>query len=56
MPIDLEKSPLIAKTAKRESINAYTAYIENYLKRVKSFRKEAMIYPFISNHDLSKKS
>ena len=44
----------IAKTAKRDSINAYTAYIENYLKRVKSFRKEAMIYPFISNHDMDR--
>ena len=42
---------LIAETAKKGDVNVYTKYVENYISRVKSLRSDAMLLPFIANHD-----
>lgn len=42
---------LIATAAKGGNVNTYTAYVENYLNRVKALNAGAAIVPFIANHD-----
>ena len=42
---------LIAATAQHGNVNAYTAYVDAYLDRIHAIRSDAMIVPFISNHD-----
>ncbi|MBR3032462.1 MAG: hypothetical protein IKH92_05530 [Clostridiales bacterium] len=46
-----QSNGLISDTAKKGDVNSYTAYIEKYLKNVKSLREDATIAPFIANHD-----
>ena len=45
---------LIAETAKAGDANRYTAYVERYLNRIKDQNEDAMIVPFISNHDMDR--
>ena len=45
---------LIAETAKAGNVNKYTAYVENYISRVTAMREDAMIVPFITNHDMDR--
>ena len=42
---------MIASTAKNGGVNRYTAYVESYLNTVRALREDAMIVPFIANHD-----
>lgn len=42
---------IIASTAKGNSINFYTNYIESYLNKIHASRSDAMYIPFIANHD-----
>ena len=42
---------LIASTAQKGDANRYAAYVESYLNTVKAQREDAMIVPFIANHD-----
>ena len=42
---------LIAMTAKKGNVNSYTAYVDQYLDKVHSINPDAMIVPFIANHD-----
>ena len=42
---------LIAETAKKGDVNRYTSYVEKYLKRIESIRKDSIYMPFIANHD-----
>ena len=42
---------LIASTAKGGSVDTYTAYVDAYLDRVHDLNPDAMIVPFIANHD-----
>ena len=42
---------LIASTAKKGDANRLTAYEENYINTVKALREDAMLVPFIANHD-----
>ena len=42
---------LIASTAQKGDANRYAAYVESYLGSVKPLREDAMIVPFIANHD-----
>ena len=43
---------LIASTAKRGDVNLYTKYVDSYLDSIASKnRDDAMIVPFIANHD-----
>ncbi|MBR7009312.1 MAG: hypothetical protein IKI02_00195 [Oscillospiraceae bacterium] len=42
---------LIASTAQQGNANHYTAYVQDYLEKVKSQREDANIVPFIANHD-----
>ena len=41
----------IAQAAKGGNVNKYTAYVQDYLDRVRALRDDAMIVPFIANHD-----
>jgi len=45
---------LIAKTASAGNVNRYTAYVQEYLDRVKGIREGATIVPFIANHDMDR--
>ncbi|MBQ1376639.1 MAG: hypothetical protein IIY77_01585 [Lachnospiraceae bacterium] len=47
-------SGLIAKAAKGGSVKNLTDYTEAYISRVKGLNPEAMIIPFISNHDMDR--
>ncbi len=42
---------LIATAAKAGDVSAYTSYVESYINRVRALNPEAMIVPFIANHD-----
>ncbi len=42
---------LIASAAKEGSVKDYLEYVQSYLNDVKSLRGDAMIVPFIANHD-----
>ena len=47
-------SGIIAEAAKKGDVNKFTAYTENYLKRVSAMRDGATITPFITNHDMDR--
>ena len=47
---------LIADTAKSGDVQKYTAYVESYLDRIHALREDAVIVPFISNHDMDRSS
>ena len=47
---------LIAETAKGGNAGRYTGYVESYLNTVQAIREDAMIVPFISNHDMDRAS
>ena len=42
---------LIAQTAQAGDVNRYTAYVQGYIERVNAMNEDAMIIPFIANHD-----
>ena len=42
---------LIASAARAGDVGSYTGYVESYLNRVRALNPEAMIVPFIANHD-----
>ena len=46
-----QTSGLIAQTAQAGDVNKYTAYVQSYLERVTALNADAMIVPFIANHD-----
>lgn len=45
---------LIAQTAQAGDVNKYTAYVQSYLERVTALNRDAMIVPFVSNHDMDR--
>ena len=45
---------LIADTAKAGDANRLTSYVEKYIRTVTTKNKDAMIVPFISNHDMDR--
>ena len=45
---------LIAETAKAGDANRFTSYMEKYLGRINGLNEDAMIVPFISNHDMDR--
>ncbi len=47
---------LIAETAKAGDAGRYAAYVESYLDTVQAIRPDAMIVPFVSNHDMDRAS
>ena len=49
-----QSSGIIAQTANKGNVNAYTSYFDSYLKHVKSLREGATIVPFITNHDMDR--
>ncbi|MCD8118157.1 MAG: hypothetical protein LUE29_01460 [Lachnospiraceae bacterium] len=42
---------LIAEAAKAGNVNSYTSYVESYLDKILSLNADAMMVPFIANHD-----
>jgi len=46
-----QTSGLIAATAQHGKVSAYTSYVDSYLDRIHAIREDAMIVPFIANHD-----
>lgn len=46
-----QSTGLIAEAAKQGNVNNLTAYMENYVKRVRALRADAMPVPFLANHD-----
>ncbi len=46
-----QTSGLIAQTAQAGNVNRYTAYVEEYLNRIHALNEDAMMVPFIANHD-----
>ena len=49
-----QASGLIAQSAQAGNVNRYTAYVQGYLDRVHALNPDAMIVPFISNHDMDR--
>lgn len=47
---------LIDETAKTGSAGRYADYVESYLQSVRALRPDAMLVPFISNHDMDRAS
>jgi len=47
-------SGLIAETAKAGDVNKYVSYVQNYVKRIEGLNQDAMILPFITNHDMDR--
>ena len=45
---------LIADTAKAGNVGRFAGYVQNYLDTVQAIRPDAMIVPFISNHDMDR--
>jgi len=45
---------LIAETAMQGNVNRYTAYVEAYIDTVTTINENAMIIPFIANHDMDR--
>ena len=45
---------LIADTAKAGYAGRYSNYVESYLNTVKALRADAMLVPFVSNHDMDR--
>ncbi len=45
---------MIADVAKAGDANRLTSYVEKYIDTVKGMRSDAMIVPFISNHDMDR--
>ncbi len=41
----------VAQTAKGGDVNRFTEYVKNYLDQIKAKNENAMIVPFIANHD-----
>lgn len=46
-----QTSGLIAGAAQHGKVSAYTGYVDSYLDRIHAIREDAMIVPFIANHD-----
>ena len=42
---------LIASTAQKGDVNRFAGYVQGYIDTVQAHRKDAMLVPFIANHD-----
>ena len=51
-----QTSGLIAATAQKGSVGPYVNYVDAYLDRIHAIRPDAMIVPFIANHDTDRAS
>ena len=49
-----QSNGLIAETAKAGNAGRYSSYVEDYLQRTQAIRTDAMIVPFVSNHDMDR--
>jgi glycosidase len=43
-----------ARSAKGDDLDRLTSYIQEYLKRIHALRDDAMLVPFLSNHDMDR--
>ncbi len=46
-----QSSGMIAQTAKEGDVNRFTEYVRSYLEQIRGKNENAMIAPFIANHD-----
>ncbi len=46
-----QSSGSLAECAKAGNVNRYTAYVQSYLENVLALNSEAMMVPFLANHD-----
>ncbi len=46
-----QSNGLIAESAKAGNVNRYTAYVQQYMETVRAENPNAMMMPFIANHD-----
>lgn len=44
----------ISETTKRGDVNIFTAYVDGYINSVKAKNENAMLIPFIANHDMDR--
>ena len=51
-----QSSGLIADVAKAGNAGQYAVYVESYLNTVQALRPDAMLVPFVSNHDMDRAS
>ncbi len=49
-----QKDGLIVQAAQAGNVDRYTSYVQTYLDRVHALNEDAMIVPFISNHDMDR--
>ncbi len=49
-----QASGLIAQAAQGGNVNKYTAYVQDYLDRVKALNGDALFVPFVANHDMDR--
>ena len=45
---------LLAETANHRDVNRLTAYVDRYLDTVTAMRDDAMLVPFVTNHDMDR--
>ena len=45
---------MIGEAAKGANVNAYTSYVERYIRKITSLREDAAYTPFITNHDMDR--
>lgn len=45
---------LFAETAQHGDVDRLTSYVDRYLERVEGLRSDAMLVPFLSNHDMDR--
>ncbi len=45
---------MIAECAKAGNVNRYTAYVQQYMETVRAANPDAIMMPFISNHDMDR--
>ncbi len=46
-----QSSGMIASAAKGGNVDSLTAYVQSYVEKIKTYRPDAMMMPFLANHD-----
>ncbi len=49
-----QASGMIASAAKGGNVNKLTAYVQSYVERIQTYRPDALMMPFIANHDMDR--
>ncbi len=49
-----QQSGKIASTARGGDVNKFTSYVQSYIQNIRQYNPDAMIVPFIANHDMDR--